>query len=138
MVRYVARMGSAGLGVTALISVALALWSAPALTLLYGEAPAESVFALRALALMYVFSYAISVLQITFRTLERTRVVALSYGMCTLAAVACAYPIVERYGLPGATLGMAAQQALIATVLAVAFLTPTSVSSSREQEVPIP
>ncbi|MCP3920735.1 MAG: hypothetical protein GY711_34850 [bacterium] len=122
MLDYLTRVGAFGLGATVLVAALVAGGAELLLALVYG-APAgpEPVLALRGLALLYVFAYVISVLHIGYRTLERTRTVALVYVGCTLLALAFARPIVAHFGLAGAVFGMAAQQAMLAISLGFAF-----------------
>ena len=135
--RYLAWIGSRGAAVTAAVAGALVLFPRAVLEPLYG-APAsdELVLALRALAALTACGFAISVLQIAFRTLERTRPVFLAYGVNTGVAVLAAPPVVERFGFAGAVVGMAAQQALMAGLLAAALaFTVRSSGRGRAQAV---
>ena len=123
LVRYIGRLGAVGLGATLIISATLVLFPLVVLQPLYEEAVShEIVLALRALSLLYVFAFAISVLQIAFRTMEHTRPVFLAYMVNTAVAVLVAEPVVEHFGFLGAVLGMAGQQALMALLLLVTFL----------------
>ena len=122
MTRYLRRVAVLGLAGTASISSVLVLYPRALLGLLYrGEVTGELVFAMRGLALLYLFGFAITILQIGFRTLERTRIVFVTYLLNTLVAVALAEPVVAAYGFEGAVLGMVAQQALFATLLGAAW-----------------
>jgi O-antigen/teichoic acid export membrane protein len=122
MSRYLVRVTGAGLLGTASISAILALFPGHVLGFIYrGEVTGDLVFALRGLALLYLFGFLITVLQIGFRTLERTRVVFVTYMVNTLAALLLAEPVVSAFGFKGAVLGMAGQQALLAALLGVAW-----------------
>ena len=122
MLGYLGRVGAYGLGATVLVAALVAGCAELVLALVYG-APVEpgTALALRGLALLDVFAYVISVLHIAYRTLERTRTVALVYVACTLLALAFAHPVVARFGLAGAVFGMAAQQGVLALLLGLAF-----------------
>ena len=115
---YLGRMALLGLAGTASISSLLALFPRLVLEPLYrGQVTDELVFALRGLALLYVFSFVVTVVQIGFRTIERTRVILVTYLINTAVAVALAQPVVASFGFEGVVLGMAGQQALLATLL---------------------
>jgi len=131
MTRYLKRVAVLGLTGTATISSFLALFPQWILRPLYhGEVTAEVTFALRGLALLYLFAFAISLLQIGFRTLERTRVVFVTYLINTVVAVILAEPVVAAYGFKGVVLGMAGQQALLALMLAAVWWSSARVVAS--------
>lgn len=118
MLRYMQRVARIGLLGTVAISACLMLFPETILSIIYsGVVTEQLVVAMRGLALMYVFVFLIAVLNIIFRTLERTQVVFMTYLASTLVAVALAEPIVARFGFEGAIYGMVGQQAFLAVLL---------------------
>lgn len=145
LARYLAHVGRVGTAATIALSVALAAGARPLLALVYHRAAgAELVTALRAFALLYVFAFAVTLLQIAFRTVEHTRPVFLAYVATTLVALAVAEPVVRRFGFSGAVAGMAGLQGLMAALLLAAFLllqTPRGLarrSSGRPRDTSVP
>ena len=115
---YLTRILTLGFLATALISAGIAIFARFVLDLVYeGVVDDRMVLGLRAMAVLYVASFTITVLQIGFRTLETTRVVFAAYMANTFVAVVSAQPVVERFGYAGAVWGMAAQQGLMAALL---------------------
>lgn len=122
MRRYIRWIGVRGIVACGVVTSILAAMPEIVLTPLYGaQVTPELVLALRALALLCMFSFLIALLQIAFRSLERTRPVFLCYLINTLVAVTIAEPIVRTYGFTGAVFGLVAQQALMAGLLFLAF-----------------
>ncbi len=118
MTAYLKRIGGLGFAGTGIITILLVAFPHFLLSTLYsGVVTDEMVIAMRGLAVMYLFAYAISLLNICFRTIERTRVVFLTYLTSTLVAVCLAETVVARFGFEGAVFGMLGQQAFLALIM---------------------
>lgn len=116
--RYLTHIGVKGLTVCGTISATIAVFPGWLLRPLYAdEVSLELIFALRGFCLLYLCSFVIAVLQIGFRTIERTGPVFFAYAINTVIAVSLAGPVVSNFGFMGAVLGMVAQQVLMAGLL---------------------
>lgn len=134
LAHYVARVGRRGFAACAALSGLIAVAPGMVLHPLYGaEVSPELTFALRGFCALYLFSFTIMLLQIAFRTLERTRPIFIAYAINTAVAVLIATPVVTRFGLQGAVLGLVSQQALMAGLLALAFA--ASLQRARRQPI---
>lgn len=118
---YLLRTGGYGLAAVGALAASVAAAAHPLLRFFYGApVSSDTLLAVRALAGLYVFAFAIALFSAAFRTIEDTRPVFLSYAANALVALALATPVVARYGLAGALTGMLGQQALMAALLLAA------------------
>lgn len=123
MKRYLGRVLQVGIAGTVVTAGALALFARPILELLYnGAVDNRMVEALQWLTVLYVLGFALTIQNIAFRTVERTRAVAVGNLLVALPALALASPLVATYGFTAVVLGMVLQKALLVAYLAVAFL----------------
>lgn len=122
MQRALARWGSRSLGIAASASCAMFAGSGPVVALVYGPGHALTQLALMGLAWLPVGALLFTVLQSAFRAQDRTGQLAAVYLSWTAMALVIAEPIVERFGLVGATFGMSLQQIALGLTLALVWL----------------
>ena len=122
MVGHLRRVFTAGLAVTVAAAAVLFLGADPLLRALYHrEVNAWMVEALRGFAVLYVLTFAITVLNIAFRAVEDSRRLALCHILVALPILFAAEPTVTTFGFTGAVVGMVLQKAIVLVVLGGAF-----------------
>ncbi len=121
---YLSRVAVFGGAATLAVSSLVAIFPAPLSLLIYGHEDAQQSLAIRGFALLYVFTFAISVIAIHLRTQERTRPIFVAQALGALASVVAARPTVEVFGFEGAIAGMVLQQVLILLTLSLALRSP--------------
>jgi O-antigen/teichoic acid export membrane protein len=123
MRRYLGRVLKIGAVCTVVSALFLALLARPLLEFLYdGAMDARMVEALRWLTALYVLGFALTIVNIAFRTVERTRALAVGNILVSLPALALAAPLVGSFGFTAVLIGMVVQKALLVVYLGVAFL----------------
>ena len=131
--RYLRRVLLVGGSTTAVAAAAIALWPHLLLRVLYGaDGDPWAVQALRLFACLYVLAFAITILSIAFRSVERTRELALCNILISLPVFVIAHPVVEHFGFAGACLGMVLHKAVLAIALGCTFLWVTRDRTPRD------
>ncbi len=125
LLRYMERLAWLGTGLTLAISLIVMAWPDVLLRLVYGDSSADLVFALRGMAILYVFVFEVAVLQLLFRTLERTKPIFVSFATTAVISLLTAYPLVEAFGLSAVVGGMIGQQVLMACFLFLSLRRPS-------------
>jgi O-antigen/teichoic acid export membrane protein len=121
MLRYISRTARLAALPTAFVLLVLALFSRQLLELVYGETGRDGAWVLPAFAGLYVLIFLGTFLRFTIRTLERNKVILLSYVVTTAFSVLAAGPMVARYGLGGVMAGLFIVHALNLTLYLVAI-----------------
>lgn len=130
---YMTRVALFGGVATLAVSSFVAIFPAPLSRLFYGHENADQSLAIRGFALLYLFSFAISVIAIHLRTLERTGPIFVAQALGALASLIAARPTVEVFGFRGAIAGMVLQQVLILLTLCLVMRSAVKVRTPRTQ-----
>ena len=117
LARYMERVAWSGTVPVLFLSVALITWPRPLLDAFYGQSTMELVAALRGFAVLYVFLFQVSFLEILMRSLGRGRSILIAYASASALAVILAHPLVEAFGSSGAIAGMVLQELCISAIL---------------------
>lgn len=88
-----------GVGLVAATSVFL-------ISKLYGQQYESYYWVLILFALLQLFVFISTLIQISLRTIEQTQLIFFAYVLTSLTSVALAFPLVRHFGIPGAIAGL--------------------------------
>jgi O-antigen/teichoic acid export membrane protein len=120
--RYLKRILFIGGLATAGVAACIMAWPAALLQLLSAVEPdAWTIGALRWFALLYLLAFVVTVQNIAFRSVERTRELALCHILISLPMLVAAHPVVVHFGFTGACVALVLHKAVLCICLATTF-----------------
>lgn len=131
--RYLYRVLLVGGSATVGVAACIAVWPEALLRLLSTIEPdAFTVGALRSFALLYVLAFFVTVLNIAFRSVERTGELALCHILLSLPVLVAAHPIVVHFGFSGACVALVLHKAVLCLSLSGTLFWTTGRLQSRQ------